>query len=463
MVRSPISTFDEPDPEHFGRATTPEGGNVARRSLWRNRVFTRIWAAHSISQVGTAVTQFALPLLAAQTLGATNTQVGLLLAVETIPLLALGLFVGVWADRRPRLPLMILADLARMLLVAVIPAAWWLGELSLGLLFAVVMLIGVFSVLFDVASQALVNSILAREHMIEGNARMQTSYAMADIAGPAGAGLLLRIVSTPVAFAIDAVSFGLSALALIGTKATERSVVAAPTVGDPARSPLRSILVDVRVGLAFVIDSPTLRTLTIGVATWNLFTAISRGMFILFLLEELGLSEITIGLVTAAGGVGILIGTLLPNVVTNHLGLGRGIVVALATTVPGYLLVAAAAGPVWLTIGCLLVGYVAQQLASSVADINQFSLRNAVTPDRLRGRVASAARVVLRGTVPVGFLIGGIVADLAGLRAAMLLGVIGPLLFAALIARSPIKSLRSLPPDPDEPHSSSAPIPFSSG
>ncbi len=441
---------------------------MARTSLWQNQVFSRIWTAHSISQVGTAVTQFALPLLAAQTLGATNTQVGLLLAVETLPLLALGLFVGVWADRRPRLPLMILADLARMLLVAVIPIAWWLGELSLGLLFGVVILIGVFSVLFDVASQALVNSILAREHMIEGNARMQTSYAVADIAGPAGAGLLLRVVSTPVAFAIDAVSFGLSALALIGTKAAERSTVAVPTGADPtadrpSRSPLRSILVDVRVGLAFVIDSPTLRTLTIGVATWNLFTSMSRAMFILFLLEVLGLSEVTIGLVTAAGGVGILIGTLLPNVVTSHFGLGRGIVVALAVTVPGYLLVTAAAGPVWLTIGLLLAGYVAQELASSVADINQFSLRNAVTPDRLRGRVASAARVILRSTVPVGFLIGGIVADLAGLRAAMLLGVIGPLLFAALIARSPIMSLRSLPPDPDEPHPSPASVPFSSG
>lgn len=441
---------------------------MARTSLWQNQVFSRIWTAHSISQVGTAVTQFALPLLAAQTLGATNTQVGLLLAVETLPLLALGLFVGVWADRRPRLPLMILADLARMLLVAVIPIAWWLGELSLGLLFGVVILIGVFSVLFDVASQALVNSILAREHMIEGNARMQTSYAVADIAGPAGAGLLLRVVSTPVAFAIDAVSFGFSALALIGTKAAERSTVAGPTgadptAGRPSRSPLRSILVDVRAGLAFVIDSPTLRTLTIGVATWNLFTSMSRAMFILFLLEVLGLSEVTIGLVTAAGGVGILIGTLLPNVVTSHFGLGRGIVVALAVTVPGYLLVTAAAGPVWLTIGLLLAGYVAQELASSVADINQFSLRNAVTPDRLRGRVASAARVILRSTVPVGFLIGGIVADLAGLRAAMLLGVIGPLLFAALIARSPIMSLRSLPPDPDEPHPSPASVPFSSG
>ena len=435
---------------------------MARTSLWRNRIFARIWTAHTISQIGTAVSRFALPLLAAQTLGATNTQVGLLLAVETIPLLALGLFVGVWVDRRPRLPLMILADVARMLLVMVIPVAWWLSELSLGLLFGVVMLIGVFSVVFDVASQALVNSILAREHMIAGNARMQTSYAVADIAGPAGAGLLLRVVSTPIAFAIDAVSFGLSALELIRTRAAERSTVVALPVGDPSRSPLRTILIDVRVGLTFVIDSPTLRTLTIGVATWNLFTAISRGMFILFLLQELGLSAVMIGLITAAGGVGILIGTLLPSVVSSRLGLGRGIVVALAVTVPAYLLVAAAAGPIWLTIGFLLVGYVAQELASSVADINQFSLRNAVTPDRLRGRVASAARVILRATVPVGFLIGGIVADLAGLRAAMMLGVIGPLLFAALIARSPIMSLRSLPPDPDESQPSAAPVPLSS-
>ncbi len=421
---------------------------MARSSLWDDPVFTRIWTAHSISQVGSAVTQFALPLLAVQTLDATNTQVGLLLGVGTIPLLVLGLFIGVWTDRRRRLPLMIAADLARMLLIAVIPVAWLLDALSLGLLFVVVILLGLFSVLFDVASQALVTSVLPRDRLIAGNARMRTSYAIADVAGPSGAGLLVRALSVPFAFAIDALSFGLSAVALIGIHTSERQDVRTePATGGP---PIRAILAEIRVGLEFVFRTETLRTLTLGVALWNLFTSMSQAMLILYLLETQSFNEVTTGLITAVGGFGILLGTLLPGLVTERLGLGYGILFALGLSVLAYVVVALASGPFWLVVCLILVGYVVLEMTNSIADINQFSLRNAVTPDRLRGRVASAARVVLRSTVPVGFLAGGLVADHVGLRAAMLLGAVGPLLFGLLILRSPIMSLRTFPPDPDE-------------
>lgn len=420
---------------------------MARSTLWDDPVFTRIWTAHSISQVGTAVTQFALPLLAVQTLDASNTQVGLLLGVGTIPLLVLGLFIGVWTDRRRRLPLMIASDLARMLLIAIIPIAWLLDALSLGLLFVVVILFGLFSVLFDVASQALVNSVVPREHMINGNATMQTSYAIADVAGPAGAGLLIRALGVPIAFAVDAVSFGLSAMALIGTRTAERHM---DQIASSSGHPVRSVLTDIWVGLDFVFRSETLRTLTLGVAVWNLFTAMSRAMLVIYLLKTLAFSEVTIGLVASAGGLGILVGTFLPGLVTQRLGLGRGIMLALGLSIPAYSLVAIASGPFWLTIGIVIAGYVLEQLTSSVADINQFSLRNAATPNRLRGRVASVARVILRSTIPVGFVVGGLVADHVGLRAAMLLGAVGPLLFGILILRSPIMSLRTLPPDPDD-------------
>ena len=420
---------------------------MARSSLWDDPIYTRIWMASSISQVGSAVTQFALPLLAIQTLGASKTQVGLLLGVETIPLLVLGLFIGVWTDRRRRLPLMVASDLARMLLVAVIPLAWLLGWLSLGLLFAVVLLVGLFSVLFEVASQALVNSVLPREHLITGNARMHTSYAIADVAGPALAGVLVRALSVPLAFAVDALSFGLSMLALIGTRAAER-----PAAADQPSGPLiRSVVADVRAGLAFVFRTDTLRTLTLGVAVWNLFGSMSQAMFVVYLLQTQAFDTVTIGLVSALGGLGLLAGTFLPDLVTRRFGLGHGILLALGLSVPASILVAVASGPRWLALGFLIVGYVMQSLVSTVADINQFSLRNAVTPDRLRGRVASAARVILRSTVPVGFLVGGVVADVVGLRAAMLLGAVGPVLFAALVLRSPIIALRTLPPDPDAP------------
>lgn len=421
----------------------------------QDHVFQRIWLAHSVSQVGTSVSQFALPLLAVRTLGASESILGLLLAAATLPLLVLGLFIGVWVDRRPRLPLMLGADLVRVGLIALIPLAWWLERLSLGLLFAVVILVGICSVLFDVASQALVNTILPRQHLIAGNARMHTSHAVANIAGPASAGLLLRLLPIPLAFAIDAVSFAISALFLTGARTREvrsreaRTESVASTTGmddSPAGgNRIDGVLADVRTGLRFVVRNPTLRTLTVGVAVWNLFTAIAQGMFVIYLLETIELSALTIGLVTALGGAGFLVGTLLPGAVTTRLGLGRGIVVALLVTVPAILLVASASGPPPVALIMLLGGYIGQEVLSAVADINQFALRNAVTPDHLRGRVASAARVILRSTVPVGFFLGGLIAEHVGLRAAMVTGAIGPVLFAALVLRSPIMAMREIP------------------
>ena len=205
-----------------------------RSDLWQDRVYSRVWSSHAISQIGSSISLFALPLLASQTLGASNLQVSLLQATQTIPLLVLGLLIGVWVDRAARLPLMVGADLVRMMLLVIIPLAWWQDHLSYRLILVILLLVGSCSVLFDVASQSLVNSILRRDQLIIGNARIHSTYAVADIVGPAGAGLLLRLVSIPLAFAIDALSFGLSALALIGARGRERRQH--PAINDRSRS-----------------------------------------------------------------------------------------------------------------------------------------------------------------------------------------------------------------------------------
>ena len=174
-------------------------------------------------------------------------------------------------------------------------------------------------------------------------------------------------------------------------------------------------------------------------------------MFVLYLTNTLGLGTAIIGFVITAGGVGLLAGTIWPMVLSSRIGLGRGIVVALLTSVPFMIIVALAGGPPWMAISLLLAAFVVQEFLNTLADTNQFGLRNAVTPDRLRGRVASAARVILRSTVPIGFVIGGAMADAFGYRAAIFVGAVGPLIFGIMVARSPIMGLRDLPPDADLP------------
>lgn len=413
---------------------------MPRSSLWSIRAYTRIWTARSVSEAGTAITELALPLLAAEHLGASNTQVGLLFAVGPLPLLVFGLLIGALTDRRRRLPFMVVADVARLLLVLAIPLAWWQGSLTYGMLLGIVVLVSVFNVLFDVASQALVNSLLPRHLIVIGNARMQTSAAIAETLGPGIAGILIRVASIPVAFVIDALTFAVSATALIGTRVDEAHVVAARegrTIG--------SIIPDIRVGLTFLFRSDVLRTLTLGIAVWNLFSNMSRAMFVLFLLRTLGLNSLTIGIITAVGGAGFIVGSLMPDAVTRRFGLGHGLIAMALLTLPCSLTLAAASGPTWLAITLATVGFTLEGITAVPADINQFSLRNAVTPDHLRGRVASAARVLLRGTVPIGSALGGVLADLIGLRAVMVIGGLGAPLFALMIWRSSVANLRTLP------------------
>ncbi len=196
---------------------------LAPAGRWRHPAFARLWVAHTVLKVGSSVTALALPLLAVLTLQATPLEVGLLTAVGTLPLLIVGLFAGVWIDRRPRRPVMVAADLGRAALLPLIPLAAWFGLLRIKLLYAVALLTGLLTVFFDVASQSFVTTILDRTELVEGNSKLHTSYALADVAGPGLAGGLVRILTAPGAILVDAASFVISALLLRQIETVERA------------------------------------------------------------------------------------------------------------------------------------------------------------------------------------------------------------------------------------------------
>jgi MFS family permease len=409
----------------------PAGG------LWRHPAFRRLWAAHSVSQLGTSVTTLALPLIAVVTLRATPFQVGMLAAAGTMPLLAIGLLAGVWVDRRPRRPVMIAADFGRAALLLLIPLAAWAGLLRIELLYAVALLTGVLTVFFDVASQSFVATILDRTQLVDGASKLQTSYAAADVAGPGLAGALVQVATAPVAIVVDAVSFLVSALLLRGIAAVETS----PEPPVPGRSIWREI----GEGLRIVVSQPVLRTLAASTGVWNLFENARWALLVLFMTRDLGLGPGAIGAVFAAGSSGFLIGTLLPARMARRFGLGRAITGGIAGVFPGGLLIAAATGPPVVAGVLVAAGMFVEGITGPTYDVNQFGLRQAVTPERVRGRVNASLRVMIRGTVPLGALLGGVLAEAIGLRPVVALAALGPPAALALVWWSPVRSLREMP------------------
>jgi len=384
------------------------------------------------------VTALALPLIAAVTLGATPFQVGLLAAVQTVPLLVLGLLAGVWVDRRRRRPLMVAADLGRFALLMLIPLGAWRGWLTFPLLLGVMAGVGTLSVVFDIASQSYVATLLPKSALVKANSQLQASYAVGEIAGPGLAGVLVSALSAPVAMLVDAASFLVSAL-LLGSIRQPEPAPAAPRDG---RGSVRAELAE---GLRAAWHTPVLRTLGIATGVWNLFENARNAMLVLFLTRTLGLSETMTGILLSLSAVGWLLGTLLPGRVAARIGLDRAILLGAAALVPAEILVASAAGPPAVAATMVGVGFLVYGVCSPIYDVNQFSLRQAIVPAHLQGRIAAVLRVLIRGTVPLGALLGGAAAEAIGLRGVAWLAVLGPPLAFAIVWFSPVRGIRDMP------------------
>ena len=184
------------------------------KSLWRNADFLKLWAGQSISLIGSEVTALALPLTAALTLNASPAQMGILGAVQYAPALLLGLFAGVWIDRVRRRPILLFADVGRALLLASIPVAILLGAHSMNYLYGVAFAVGALTVLFSVAYQAYLPSLVAKDHLVGANGRLEGSRVFSFIVGSSLAGALVQLLTAPIAILADACSFLVSVLSL---------------------------------------------------------------------------------------------------------------------------------------------------------------------------------------------------------------------------------------------------------
>jgi MFS family permease len=420
-----------------------------RLGLLRDHDYRQLFASTTVSQFGVHITSLAIPLVAIIALEASPFQVGLLAALSTAPFLVVGLPAGAWVDRMRRRSVLIVGDLGRGAVLATVPLAWWADILTIWQLYAVAFGYGVFHVFFDVAYQSYLPHLVGRPNLVEGNAKLEAMRAVAELGGPALAGQLIRILTLPVALLVNAVTMAASALFVARIRTRE---------DKPEREPGSRLVPEIREGLRFVLGHRLLRAIATCTASFNLLSAAYGAMLILYLERSLGLDAGTIGLVLTVVGAGGLLGAFLARRVAGWIGQGRAIWMSVAFTTPFWILMPLIAEPGWRLWAAAAGGFVTS-VGIVVYNVTQVSFRQAITPDSLLGRMNATIRFLVFGTMPLGGLLGGLLGEVLGVRNALLV-VAAAMCFAFLpVFLSPLRTMRTLPVQPDEPEPARQPAP----
>jgi len=416
---------------------------VQFNGLWKHHDFLKLWAGETVSLFGSQITLLALPLVAANTLRASPSEMGTLGFAQYIPWLLVGMFAGVWVDRLRRRPLMIAADLGRAVLLGFIPLAALLGHLQMWHLYTIGFLVGIGNVFFEVAYYAYLPALVGREGLVEGNSKLTASLSASEVAGPGLGGVLAQAITAPLAILFDALSFFASAGALIRIRKPEP--VPAPSKG------VSSLWRDAWDGLRLVTRHRLLRGFVGCSLTGNLAINAHLAVYILYLTRELHLQAATLGLIYALGGAGGVLGVTVVERLNGRFGMGRTIVVS--QLFHGICLIAL---PLAASVGgrqaiILIAGvHFIWGLASTIYSVPAVSLRQAITPNHWQGRVAASTRVLTFGVSPLGFLIGGWLGEWVGLWPTLLLAGLGLLLSNLWLGLSPLPEVRSAETLPHE-------------
>ncbi|MBA3376643.1 MAG: MFS transporter [Actinobacteria bacterium] len=404
--------------------TWPRGG------LWRHPDFLRLWSAQTVSQLGSQVSQLALPLAAILVLDASAFEVALLGTVEFLPFLLFALPAGVWVDRLRRKPILVLGDLGRAAALASVPVAYAFDALTIWQLYAVGFLVGVGTVFFDVAYQSYLPSLVDRSQLVDGNSKLEVSRSGAALAGPGLAGVLIGAITAPYAILVDAFSFIGSAALIVRIRRPE---ILPELTEKPS---MRRELVE---GLRYLLGHRFWRPLAITVALSNFFNTLAFSIFLVYAVRDLELSATVIGIVLGVGNVGWLLGAVAANRLSARLGVGLTLVGSALVFGPALLLVPAA--PKSQPIPFLVAALILASFAGIVFNVTGLSFQQAVTPDRLLGRLNATRRFIVWGVIPLGSLTGGALASLIGLRPTLWVGAIGGSLSFLPLLLSPVRSI----------------------
>ncbi len=403
--------------------------------LWHDRVYRRLWFSILVSSLGGQITMLALPLTAAVLLNASPTQMGWLTAMELVPFAVFSLPAGVWLDRVRKLPVYIAGEALLGVVLLSVPLAWWLGVLSMTQLYVVGFTLGLVSMVAGAAAQIVLTQVVPRERLVEAHSRNALASSSADVAGPGVAGVLIKLLGAPVALLADVLMLIASVGILRGLHVREER---------PKRTDTH-FWHDLREGLHFVATHRLLVTLGWVFAVWQLCHHCAVVVQILYATRTLGLNEHQVGLCYIGLGFGTIAASLFGSRLSRWLGPGRSLVLGSAVCGWGWLQLALVPAGPWGVVA-FVWALLCFGLGAVLMFINFVSLRQAVTPAHLLGRMTSTMRWLVLLPAGPGALLGGYIGEHWGLRWSLGLAGSLALVLALLIWVNPhMQRLASLP------------------
>jgi len=399
--------------------------------------YVRLWIASTVSDFGTYITTIALSVIVVLRLGGDSTDVGLVSAARWLSYPMLGLLAGTWVDRRERKPILVASDFGRGLILVAIATLGLAHQLTIPILAALIFVFGALSLFSDVAFQSFVPQLVPRELLVRANARIEQSDSVAQTTGPALAGWITQLIAAPAALLVDAASYFVSGV-VVASISIERApaVLSSSTVGFG-----RSI----REGLSWVYRHPRLAPLALTTHLWFLFFSMFGTVFTVYALRERDLGADGLGVVLALAGIGAVLGTLATARIGETLGVGRTIILSRCLYPVAFAIIASAGfAPVgdWWGFAAIGLGQFLIGLALGVEGAQEMAYQQAVTPNRLMGRMRATIRSINRGVVVVGAPLGGLVADRLGNRPTISITAAGMVLVVLLLAVSDVRNAR---------------------
>lgn len=412
----------------------PSGG------LWRDRAFLRLWAAQAVSELGARFARDGLPLAAVLALHADPGQVGLLGALATAPRVMVGLVAGGAVDRLPRRLVMIGADLLRAAMLATVPAAALLHLLGLPQLYLVAALVGAGSVVFDIANQAYFPTLVGDERLVEGNTKLSVTASLADVGGPAAAGLLIQALGAPAAVGVTSFSYLGSALLLARVRRGGGADSAPNRSGRPGPGG-DGIVAYGRKVLGHALMGPVLRM----EASSQLFVAKFAALYPFIALRELHLTPALFGLTFALGGLGALAGAAVRPLLARRVGLGPATLLAVLVAGLASLAIPLTHAPPLAAFALLAAAQFVGDGASTVSGVSVSSLRQTLFRRRELGGTGAVFQVAGGAAAMSGGLAGGALGMMLGPRGGMLVAATGLIASLAWGFASPLRGMMEAP------------------
>jgi MFS family permease len=414
---------------------------VSGRAEWAN--FNRLWLGQSVSQLGTAVTVVALPLVAVLQLRASALQVGIISGAQYVAYALLGFVAGVYVDRRRRRTVMLVTDAGRALVLALVPVLSVAGLLRIWHLYLVALAVGILTLLFDTAYQAYLPTIVSREKLISGNSRLLATTSAAQLAGPGLAGLLVAALGAAKTLLTDAFSYVVSFACVLSIRGAVESHLVEPGEGGGRRE---TVWAQVLEGFRYVRQDRILVSFLGSVAQFNILITAEEALFVVFLVRTVHASPVAVGLLLSASGVGAILGAVFSQRIARRLGTGRALV--LGATFGPVLGVLTPFTYMNATLLCFIVGTAALGASTTILKVVGGSYRQAIVPAHLLGRVVATMRTLTWGPLPLAGLLGGLLGQLLGPRGGLIVLSLLMLPAPLWLVFTPVWKLRDLAESP---------------